>query len=57
MGFDEAVEMLKTRDPQLVVQLAELCAAVDAAKAANDPTPAWNRDGSGDRRSSEIHGS
>jgi hypothetical protein len=43
MGFDEAVETLKTRDPRLVVQLAELCAAVDAAKAANDPTPAWDR--------------
>lgn len=42
MGFDEAVEILKTRDPRLVVQLAELCATVDAAKAANDPTPAWN---------------
>ena len=43
MGFDEAVEALKTRDPRLVVQLAELCAAVDAAKGANDPTSAWNR--------------
>ena len=43
MGFDEAVEELKTRDPRLVVQLAELCAAVDAAKAANDPTPARDR--------------
>ena len=43
MGFDEAVEALKTRDPRLVVQLAELCAEVDAAKAANDPTPVWDR--------------
>jgi hypothetical protein len=43
MGFEEAVEALKARDPRLVVQLAGLCAAVDAAKAANDPTPAWDR--------------
>ena len=43
MGFDEAVEALNARDPRLVVQLAELCAAVDAVKAANDPTPAWER--------------
>ena len=32
MGFDEVVEMLKARDPRLLVQLAELCAAVDAAE-------------------------
>jgi hypothetical protein len=43
MDFDEAIDALKTRDPRLVVQLAELCAAVDAAKGANDPTSAWNR--------------
>jgi hypothetical protein len=43
MSFEEAVEALKARDPGLVVQLAELCAAVDASKVANDPTPAWDR--------------
>ena len=32
MGVDEAVEALRTRQPWLVVQLAELCAAVDAAE-------------------------
>ena len=32
MGFDEAVEALRTRDPRLVIQLAELCAAVNAAE-------------------------
>ena len=32
MGFDEAEEMLKTSDLRPLVQLAELCAAVDAAE-------------------------
>jgi hypothetical protein len=43
MNFDEAVETLMARDPRLVVQLAELCAAVDAVKVTNDPIPAWDR--------------
>jgi hypothetical protein len=43
MTADEAAEILKTRNPRLLVMLAELCAAVDAAKTANDPEPAWSR--------------
>ena len=45
MSFGEAIEALKTRDPRLIVQLAELCAAVDAAEKldANVVTPATAR--------------
>jgi hypothetical protein len=45
VNADEAIETLKTRNPRLLVMLAELCAAVDAAKAANNPKPAWSRMG------------
>jgi hypothetical protein len=35
MTADEAAEVLKTRNPRLLVMLAELCAAVDQEQAAN----------------------
>jgi hypothetical protein len=37
MNADEAAENLKTRNPRLLVMLAELCAAVDTAKTATSP--------------------
>jgi hypothetical protein len=40
MNADDAAETLKARNPRLLVMLAEFCAAVDAAKAANNPEPA-----------------
>jgi hypothetical protein len=43
MNADEAAETLKARNPRLLVMLAEFCAAADAAKAANNPEPAWTR--------------
>jgi hypothetical protein len=43
VNVDEAVEVLKARDPRLLVMLAELCAAVKAAGTANDQESAWRR--------------
>ena len=43
MNVDEAIEALKAQDPRLLVMLAELCAAVKAARTANDQESAWRR--------------
>jgi hypothetical protein len=41
MDAEEAIVVLKARDPRLLIKLAELCAAVDAANLADDPVSAW----------------